>query len=341
MNRLMLHLTAQPNDVPTAPTFDASVVAANEEGTPSPDTRAARASERERARRAMYEAQRERLKTEWSFDVEEDSAIEPDLMTLSDNTLSSSSSSSPTSAHAPRYATDAEPRLKFEELCRACDALGVAGADAEDCASMRVPGKGYLVVPFGWRMSEVRADAVDFTDEPPALHRDLYAARPEVTCVVSARSQDSELVALSRDGLLPMCQESLRLLGQCRRADETNLGMRASRAASRHASVWMVKTRGLVACGATPELTLASLTYASRACSFQARALVAVGGDTTKLDIPSESDAIRARAALDARWDPVDAARLMFERAVEQSRAAEVTAVANALTAKRGVRPKL
>jgi len=202
---------------------------------------------------------------------------------------------------------EAGARRALAALCRAAHALGVVGSDPEDQVSLRCGGALFLIKPVGVRFHEAAADnlvalsAKELAQAFP-LHHALFVARPDVRCVLSAANRDCELVAVTQgEGLLPLCQDALRVYHKTRKAAEDNLGSRAARASHSAVQCWLVKNRGLLASGDSPAACLAAGLFAARAAAFQVRAVTAVAGDVTKLDVPCESDAIRARQALELR----------------------------------------
>jgi ribulose-5-phosphate 4-epimerase/fuculose-1-phosphate aldolase len=261
MDVLMRHLTAEPDDV-GQPRFDANLASSS---TPSPDRR-----------RKQALSQKERLR-EYGYRLAEDEATEPELILVDEVRPSSNNP-----ADEPQGGTaSASPRSELAKVCRAA----------------------FLIKPLGVRFSEVTAASLvlvqDLAELP--LHQAVYVSRPDVMCVLSAANRDCELVSVTTDGLLPLCQDSLRVYHTTRKADDSNLAVRAARASHRDVSCWLVKNRGLVACAPSMSATLASALFATRAANFQIRTLTAVGGDMKRLDVLSESDAVRARTSLEVR----------------------------------------
>lgn len=311
VNKVMLHLTAEPDDVP-AP-LDKNQAAASRV-RPSRTASAMRGDGDEKLLA-------KRVKTRDEY-IGDDFAVEP---TLSVSTDAESVVGSIAVLPVPA------PELEFEQLCRAAHALGVLGGDVEDALTMRVSRPSddsrlvFLTNPFGLGLDEVRADSLERVseDDIPIAHRDVLSARPDATCVLTARSDEGELVALCAHGLMPLCQDAVRLLGLWRRADESNLGLRAARESARSTLVWFVRNRGLVSCGTCPSDALYAMVLAQRACTFQNRALAAVGGDVKRLDVPGESEAIRSRTELCARIPMRVAADAVYERCRRQMQTPE------------------
>lgn len=307
MNKLISHLTA--HDVPSS----------TSESTPK----------RHELRRELASAQRERVLNEYGYDLDVDQVIEPVVQYASDveeeelpRKRSKREYETPQVRTWSRFDDGLEQaRSKLAKACQLAHKLGVAGNHAmDDAASAFVPGHGYLVKPLGIRFDEVTEDALTLVtkfEDIPKLHADLYTAAltmnsNQVRCVFSASNENCEMVSITKEGLMALCQDALRVYSRVRRVDEFNLGIRASRANHRHVTCWLVKNRGIVCSGESVEMALADLVFCIRACSFQVRALGAVGGDLKRLDLPTESDVIKSRADMEQRCNDKQAANMLF-----------------------------
>ena len=208
-------------------------------------------------------------------------------------------------------------RDKLSKACLLGLKLGVFGFNSNDTISTFVEGVGYIFKPLGLGFDEVTPERLGFTksiQELPALHAELH----KINCingftVVSACNENCELVSIFREGLLPMSQDSLRIYGNIRKVDEKSLPDRAVRVNYKGVNCWLVKQRGTICCGKSIEIAFANITYTIRACSFQVRALSAVGGDINRLDILTESEAIKAKIELNTRCDEETAAQNLFQ----------------------------
>jgi len=300
----MRHLTAQPG---------------GQGLSPGPNTSTPRRLE---IRRELASAQRERVKEEYGYELEDDPLVQvaDDREEIEDVRPKRQRLSMPSTGQKTTRVEDllSLSKEKLAHACRLAHQLGVAGNHVnEDTASMFVKGHGYLHKPLSLRFDEVTAQNLVLAttlDELPRLHADLYRAHPgaETFCVMSASSESCEMVSITKDGLLSLCQDALRIHGKVRRVDDGNLGVRASRANHKGVECWLVKNRGVICCSKSIEGALANLVFTTRACSFQVRALAAVGGDLSRLDVPSASDAVRARTELLERCSDEEAAENMF-----------------------------
>jgi ribulose-5-phosphate 4-epimerase/fuculose-1-phosphate aldolase len=305
MDKLMRHLTAQPASESLSP---------SKVSTPL----------RQELKRELASAQRDRVREEYGYDLI-DEANDPLVQVASDfedEQAVKRPRTWQTASGNDETATDdlAEYRRQLSKACRTAWLYEVAGSRTdEDMASVFIPGKGYLYKPLGIRFDEVTNENLVFSarrDDLPKLHTELYGSNPgnTVLCVLSAAYSDCSLVALTKEGLLPLCQDAIRLYGRIRRSDDQNIGLRATRSTYKGTSCWLVKNRGVVCCEKSIEASLALLVLAARACSFQVRALGAVGGDLGRLDIPSESEVIRAKIELQNRISDEAVADSLFSR---------------------------
>lgn len=97
--------------------------------------------------------------------------------------------------------------------------------------SLRVPGTTdqYLVNPYGLFFEEITASSLVKIDlkgnllsasehgvNPAAdrIHGAIYAARPEIASVIHLHSVDGTAISIQKDGLLPLSQNALILLGR-------------------------------------------------------------------------------------------------------------------------------
>ena len=306
MDKLMRHLTAQPASDSLSPSKIATPL-------------------RRELKRELASAQKERVREEYGYDLL-DEANDPLVQVASDceeDTINKQTKRprfwQPEVKDTPEDELF-EYRRQLSKACRIAWMYEVAGSKTdEDLASVFIPGKGFLYKPLGIRFNEVTPETLAFStkrDDLPALHAELYASYPgnSVLCVLSAAHSDCSLVAITREGLLPLCQDAIRLHGRIKRTDDQNIGLRATRSTYKGTSCWLVKNRGVVCCEKSIEATLALLTLSARACAFQVRALAAVGGDLGRLDILPESEVIRAKLDLQNRISDEAVAEALFNR---------------------------
>lgn len=284
-----------------------------------------------RLRREMASSQRERVMTDYRYEFK-DQEHEP-LFGLDEylDTCEDQDEEEEDNSHIPPSYTLIEPtttnnnitiaacRNQLSKACRIASKLGVAGDSLDDCASCLVPGLGCLFKPMGIRFSEITPQTLMLIPikDLPKLHSDLYkfarANGNTPMCVFSIRNADCELVSISRDGFLPLCQDALRLYGNIQRVDEENLELRASRPTYRNIKCWLVRNHGALCCADTIPGALANLVWTVRACAFQTRAMLAVGGDLKRLDLLSHSEALKAKTDIEVRHSNASVAQHIFD----------------------------
>lgn len=309
MDKLMRHLTSEAAPASSFPLSDSTG--------------------RLRLRREMASAQRVRVLNEFGYELKDQEpifALKEYLDTCEDDGDGDAEEEEvwlpPPVLHAATTTTGLElAKTSLARACRVAAKLGLAGDSLDDCASLFVPGAGILLKPLGVRFGEVTAQNLALVPmrDLPKLHLDLYKATSshhhhhhQQRCVFSIRNAECELVAIHRDGLLPLCQDALRVYGLVQRVEEETLELRASRPTHRHVACWLVKMHGLVCTHSSVELALGHLLWTARACQFQVRAMQAVGGDLARLDVPQGEETLRRRADLVARHSNETAAQHLF-----------------------------
>ncbi|XP_051906393.1 alpha-adducin isoform X17 [Hippocampus zosterae] len=158
----------------------------------------------------------------------------------------------------------------------------------------------FLIVPFGLLYSEVTASSLvkidlsgDIVDRGSTnlgvngagfnLHAAIYAARPEIKCVVHIHTAAGAAVSAMKCGLLPISPEALAL-GEVAYHDyqgivvddeervviQKNLG--------KNAKVLILRNHGLVSVGETVEEAFYYIHNLVNACEIQVRTLASAGG---------------------------------------------------------------
>ncbi|XP_075713450.1 alpha-adducin isoform X11 [Rhinoderma darwinii] len=158
----------------------------------------------------------------------------------------------------------------------------------------------FLIVPFGLLYSEVTASSLvkinlqgDIVDRGSTnlgvnkagftLHSAIYAARPDVKCIVHIHTPAGAAVSAMKCGLLPLSPETL-CLGEMAYHDyhgilvdeeekvliQKNLGPRSK--------VLILRNHGLVAMGETVEEAFYFIHNLVSACEIQVRTLASAGG---------------------------------------------------------------
>lgn len=181
--------------------------------------------------------------------------------------------------------------------------------------SARAPGEPdcYLVNSFGLLFEEVTASnlvKVNFNGEVvwapegspgyniavPGLHGAILKARPDLACVAHVHTPEGMAVSAMAEGLLPLTQTAMQLIGRTAYNDYGGLNDEATARLVRDLGgkqILILRNHGLVACGRTIAegfLNLYNLVYA---CKAQVAAMAA----GARLQPPAE-DIVTAHAAM-------------------------------------------
>ena len=174
--------------------------------------------------------------------------------------------------------------------------------------SARIPDQPdrFLINRYGELFEEVTASSlvkVDFDGNVigaagrfnPAgfnIHSGAYLARPDMACVIHLHTKAAIAVAAQKDGLLPISQHSLMVLGVLGYHDYHGPGVIEEREAVGRDCVGrellILRNHGLLGLGATPQAAFKRIYYLQRACEIQVDA--AAGGRELAL-IPKDVQA--------------------------------------------------
>jgi ribulose-5-phosphate 4-epimerase/fuculose-1-phosphate aldolase len=173
--------------------------------------------------------------------------------------------------------------------------------------SARVPGpeEHFLINPYGLMFEEItasnlikvdmRGNKLDDSPYPvnPAgftIHSAVHAARHDVGCVVHTHSLSGVAVSAQRDGLLPISQFSIFILGQLGYHDYEGVALyddekpRLQRDLGNNTYL-MLRNHGLLTAGATVAGAWAAMYLFETACTAQVRAQ-AGGGELIRIGQP-------------------------------------------------------
>ena len=152
----------------------------------------------------------------------------------------------------------------------------------------RVPGRHdqFLINPYGLLFDEVTASSLVKIDaegnkvEPSecevnsggfAIPSTVHMARPEVTCVLHTHSIAGCAVSMQRDGLLPLNQHALQVIGDVAYHDYEGTGRnpeeRARLLADRH--ILVLRNHGLLIVGTSIAAAFVATYRMERACAMQ------------------------------------------------------------------------
>ena len=211
-------------------------------------------------------------------------------------------------------------------------------------------GPHFLINPFGLKFHEVYASSLlkvdidgNVLDEGDArgplfrqgyvVHSGVHRARPDLHWVVHNHHNDVAAVGMTREGLLPLTQEAMSLYGRVSyhpfEGTATSLEERERIAAALgpHNKVLILQNHGPVTAGATAAEAFILMATLTRACEYQTKALAIVGGDLSRLAIPSDATlceaAQRAQAMTKANGKSYDVAEKFWNAMVREIEATD------------------
>lgn len=177
--------------------------------------------------------------------------------------------------------------------------------------SDKVPnGPHFLINPFGLRFDEVTASSllkVDLsgnivdggTGKGPlfkqgfVVHSAVHAARHDLACVWHCHHSDTVAVLMTKAGFLPLSQEAIAVWNTISyhpfEGTATNLDERARMAKSLGPKnkILLLENHGPLTAGGSVEEAFLYMYLLTLACSWQVKAMAAVGGALEKLRVPS------------------------------------------------------
>ena len=177
--------------------------------------------------------------------------------------------------------------------------------------SARVPGETgpdggevFLINPLGYMFHEITASSLvkvdidgkvlsetDYDINPAGftIHSAVHAARPDAGCVMHLHTDDGTAVSAQADGLLPITQTAMTLIGDLAYHDYEGIALDLDERARLVANLgtannMILRNHGTMTCGPDVQQAFLSMFMLERACTMQIRALS--GG--TKLNMPSD-----------------------------------------------------
>lgn len=192
-------------------------------------------------------------------------------------------------------------RCKLATLHRIVDLFGWSLHTCDGNLSTRLSKEQehFLVSPYGLLYHEVsagklvkvnmRGEALDggsttlssINRASFSLHSAIYAARPDIHCVVHVKTPEAIAVSCMECGILPLCEESL-LIGEVsvypynRPLFEAKDRKEMQKCLGATNKVMLVRNRGVVACGHTIEEAHLHLNRVILACNTQVKAMSCV-----------------------------------------------------------------
>lgn len=195
-------------------------------------------------------------------------------------------------------------------------------------------GPFFLINAFGLRFDEVTASSllkVDLegnivdkgSDHGPLLkqgfvvHSAIHIGRPELKCVWHCHHKDTVAVLTTKAGLLPLYQESLIHHGYVSyhpfegTAVDLDERQRMAESLGPKNRVLLMENHGPLCCGETVEEAFYRMYYITLVMTWQAEAMAIVGGDLSKMNIPTGEHLAalkqRREAGMKKQSDSVDA----------------------------------
>jgi ribulose-5-phosphate 4-epimerase/fuculose-1-phosphate aldolase len=172
--------------------------------------------------------------------------------------------------------------------------------------SARVPGPEhhFLINPYGLLFEEITASSLVKIDldgnklqetEYPVnqagfvIHSALHAARPDAGCVIHLHTTDGVAVAAQAQGLLPLDQHAMMVLGDLAYHDYEGIALDTDERSRLIADMgdknfMLLRNHGTLAVGKNCADAFLRIYYLERACAMQTRALA--GG--VPLNIPNQ-----------------------------------------------------
>ena len=172
--------------------------------------------------------------------------------------------------------------------------------------SARVPGTDhFLINPYGLLFDQITASSLvkvdhegrvvgdsDYPINPAGflIHSCIHRARPDVTCVLHTHTRAGNAVAMQKDGLLPLSQKALIIMGWIAYHDYEGVVLDAGEQDRLTASlgdktILILRNHGLLTCGETVGGAFVWMHRVEAACRYQVDGMS--GG--VPLHYPSES----------------------------------------------------
>jgi len=244
-----------------------------------------------------------------------------------------------------RCSAERQLRIRLAALYRIAGDFGWAEV-VYNHITLRVSATTFLINPFGLSFAEITASSLVTVDvngnivDPGdtgrgincpgfVIHSAIHAARHDLKCVMHSHHTPTTAVASllgGRAGLLPLSQEAciiwprvspLRHPFEGLASDAAEQERLVARFGSDPAvQIVLLANHGALCCGGTVEEAFWNSYVLSRACETQVAAMAAVGGDISRLSVPSdavvEQTAARLAVALETQGN-VEWGRVEFE----------------------------
>ncbi len=166
--------------------------------------------------------------------------------------------------------------------------------------SARVPGTDdhFLINPYGLLFDEITASSLIKVDTEGkvlqdtnfsvnaagfTIHSAVHMARHDAGCVIHLHTDDGVAVAAQKDGLLPLSQHAMMLMGQVAYHDYEGIALDLDErervvADLGEKHLMILRNHGTLSCGASCADAFMGMFFLERACTMQIKALS--GGGT-------------------------------------------------------------
>eukprot|EP01133_Synstelium_polycarpum_P007626 gene7626-8921_t len=184
--------------------------------------------------------------------------------------------------------------------------------------TVRVPGTEHILLnPFGLAFDEITASSLVKIDldgnmiDPGTteyginrtgyvIHAAIHKARPDISSTMHTHPTAGVAVASMKCGLLPFCQ-NIMICGDIKYHDYEGISIneeeqvRIVEDLGPTAKNMILHNHGLLSCGETIQEAFFNLFELTKACEIQVATLSAVGGDVSKIIMPSEERIAQAK----------------------------------------------
>ena len=169
--------------------------------------------------------------------------------------------------------------------------------------------EGYYIYPFGMRFCEVTPDNLlkvsydgvvlegsefQYNKTGYIIHGSIYKARPDINAIFHIHTKDGVAVSSMKDGLLPLSQWSLHFYDKIAYHSYNSLALDDNRQGNDLVKdlddkyCILLRNHGTITCGRTIHEAMFYLYHLEKACQAQVAIMSMVGGDLSKLEIPSD-----------------------------------------------------
>ena len=172
-------------------------------------------------------------------------------------------------------------------------------------------GPYFLINPLGMRFDEMTASCllkvtvdgavVDYGSNSGTLfrqgyviHSAIHEVRHDVMCCWHSHHEDTAAICTTKVGLLPISQEAVAIYPTISyhpfegTANDMSERPRLQNSLGPSKMLLMLENHGPCALGTSIESAFALMYNCTRACTYQQKAMAAVGGDLSKLHIPTD-----------------------------------------------------